>query len=343
MIKPILWDRKYTWSEWRIKHRNSVLTESDAQQLYKTEHQMYDLYEQELIQLRERRVTDYIQDLSLQQSTIQHAINYGGVLGPEALGRYTLNIKTYNTPGTFSVTTPTTPRGYIPYNQVTIEAVGGGGQGQIGSRVYSSGQISYYVGGGGGGGAYAKRSVSISPTITISVTVGGGSTSSNNDGGDSSFTISGTTTTAGGGGTSSRNLGNYPIFGSSPIPVSVLTEGAGGTVTGPSDIFTNGSAGTGGNGQANISDITDWPIGSGYASISDRGRGGASGWPTSTYVNPALYDFKSSGTVTDGVVAQSGNTPGGGGGGGIVTGGGLPNGTQGNGADGRVVVTFGYS
>ena len=341
MIQPQLWNRRYSWPEWRQMHSN--LNNRDAQMLFEHELRMYDSYESDLMNLKEQRIDSYIQNLGEYETTIQHTINYGGKLGPTALGQYTSNVKTYNTPGTFSVTVPTLPNGYIPYNQVTIEAVGGGGQGQIGSRVYSSGQVSYYVGGGGGGGAYAKRSVSISPTITISVTVGGGSTSSGNDGGDSSFTISGTTTTAGGGGTSSRNLGNYPIFGSSPIPVSVLTAGVGGTVTGPSDISTNGSAGTGGNGQANISDITDWPIGSGYASISDRGRGGASGWPTSTYVNPALYDFNSLGTVTDGVVAQSGNIPGGGGGGGIVTGGGFPDGTQGNGANGRVVVTFGYS
>lgn len=353
MIKPILWDRKYTWSEWRIKHRNSVLTESDAQQLYKTEHQMYDLYEQELIQLRERRVTDYIQDLSLQQSTIQQALNYGGVVGPEALGQLPEsqrsnsgggNIQTFNTPGTFSVKVPKLPYGYIPYNQVIVEAVGGGGVGTRGKTAFSPSAI--WIGAGGGGGAYSKKTHSITQNSSISVTVGAGSSTHEVNGGDSTATVDGVTITAGGG--KSLVITNEDVNGDAVVFSEIEGPALGGVASG-GDINTNGNDGEPGAARANTGSppppISGPPDGKGDGGAGAGPFGGAGGI-TSKYKTILGGQPDNNGGYTDDYAkATNGQQPGGGGGGG-----GPRNSlyynyplTPGNGGDGRVVVTFGYS
>ena len=348
MIKPVLWDRRYTWPEWRSKHRNSILTESDAQQLYKAEHQMYDLYEQELIQLRERRVTDYIQDLDLQQSTIQQILNYGGVLGPGALGQLPEsqrnnigggNIRTFNTPGTYSVTIPTVPSAYKSYNQVIVEAVGGGGVGTRGKAPSNS----IWIGAGGGGGAYSKKAYLITSNSSISVTVGAGSSTHEVNGGDSTATVDGVTITAGGG--KSLVINNEDGNGD-PITSTEIRGPALGGVASGGDINTNGNDGEEGYFVAHNNQVIVGPP-DGYG---DGGAGagpfGGTGGITSKYKTIIGGQPDNGGGYTNEYAkATNGQQPGGGGGGG-----GSRNGlyytyplTPGNGGDGRVVVTFGYS
>ena len=70
MIRPQLWNRRYSWPEWRQMHSN--LNEHDAQMLFEQELRMYDMYEQDLINLKEQRVDAYIQQFGEYQTIIQH-------------------------------------------------------------------------------------------------------------------------------------------------------------------------------------------------------------------------------------------------------------------------------
>ena len=80
MIQPQLWNRRYSWPEWRQMHSN--LNERDAQMLFEHELRMYDLYENDLMNLKEQRVDSYVQSLGEYETTIQHSINYGGIYVP---------------------------------------------------------------------------------------------------------------------------------------------------------------------------------------------------------------------------------------------------------------------
>lgn len=373
MIRPHLWNRRYSWPEWRRMHSN--LNERDAQILFEQELRMYDMYEQDLINLKENRIADYVQRLGEYQTNMTHGLMYGGVTPPgylgQATGEQSFNgvsvTQTFNTPGTHNIINPIASRAYNPFTSVTIEAVGGGGGGNSGARTYSN---ALYVGGGGGAGAYVKRTVPITSDTKISVTVGEGGQAhyqepgSNGlnptDGGDSSFTIGGVTTTAGGGATPRRDFTNYGEWFTNPTPpLSQFHTGSNGTVTGPYDEAILGSGGTNGAGLifGQIPDPGLFPSGLNplgtYIQVRQSGKGNKSGWPGSRTADPAQMAFEggalrsytqrtlgppSWGTFS----AQPASTPGGGGGGGGVTVS-VYDYYPSNGADGRVVVTFGYS
>ena len=78
------------------------------------------------------------------------------------------NIQVFNSSGSFTV-----PDGVT---KIMAELWGGGGGG--------GGCLSYYGGGGAGGGGYGKGSVSVTPSSTVSITVGTGGEGGENSGGD---------------------------------------------------------------------------------------------------------------------------------------------------------------
>lgn len=80
MIRPHLWNRRYSWPEWRQMHSN--LNERDAQILFEQELRMYDMYEQDLINLKENRIADYVQQLGEYQTNMTHMLKWGGVYIP---------------------------------------------------------------------------------------------------------------------------------------------------------------------------------------------------------------------------------------------------------------------
>ena len=352
MIQPQLWNRRYSWSEWRQMHSN--LDDRDAQMLFEHELRIYDSYESDLMNLKEQRIDSYIQNLGEYETTIQHTINYGGRLGPEGLGQLPesqrsgnsggSNIQTFNTPGTFSVKVPKLPYGYIPYNQVIVEAVGGGGVGTRGKTAFSPSAI--WIGAGGGGGAYSKKTHSITQNSSISVTVGAGSSTHEVNGGDSTATVDGVTITAGGG--KSLIITNEDVNGDAVIFSEIEGPALGGTATG-GDVNTNGNDGEPGAARANTGSppppISGPPDGKGDGGAGAGPFGGAGGI-TSKYQTILGGQPDNSGGYTDNYAkATDGQQPGGGGGGGGPT-----NSlyytyplTPGNGGDGRVVVTFGYS
>ena len=80
--------------------------------------------------------------------------------------------------------------------------------------------------------------------------------------------------------------------------------------------------------------------------IARRGIGGKSGYPGAEEAAAASVTVDSSQNASNFVHAENGKAPGGGGGGGFVdevTNQGLGDMGAGHGADGRVIVTFGYS
>lgn len=363
MIQPQLWNRRYSWPEWRQIHSN--LSERDAQMLFEHELRMYDLYERDLTNLKEQRVDSYIQNLGEYETTIQHTINYGGRVGPTVLGQYSSNVKTYNNTITNeSVTIPDPPFGYKKYTKVTLEAVGGGGMGQIGYVSNTPGGTSKFdlwaIGNGGGGGAYVKRTVTFdsdSPPV-ISITVGAGGQIKGQDGGASSFTIDGTTATANGGegfhmtegGLSEQGQDITPNSSiSAPENIHPLIGSRGGQ---PAGTYDTGIAGT--NGVQGGGLIVN-PGGSPYSgvlmtgqpgSLAQKGIGGKSGYPGAESAAAASVNVDANQDASNFVHAENGKAPGGGGGGGFVdevTAQGLGDMGAGHGANGRVIVTFGYS
>lgn len=212
-------------------------------------------------------------------------------------------VTTYDASGSFTV-----PPGVT---SVTVECWGGGGRG--GSRT-SNGR-----GGGGGGGAYARSVLTVVPGNSYTVTVGAGSNSNTSPGGDSWFSTAGTilakggqsaasnSTTGAAGGSSAASIGTVKFDGGNGDDAPASTGAGGGSSAGTA---ANGANGSGQNG------------GTAPAGGGDGGDGGNAGF-----------------LVGAGV---AGTAPGGGGGGAERS---ALSGNQngGNGASGRVVVTYVYN
>jgi len=186
---------------------------------------------------------------------------------------------------------------------VTVEAWGGGGHG--GNRT-SNGRA-----GGGGGGAYVRSVVPVTQFQQITVRVGTGS-NDNDPGEDSWFLSAGTIlakggnsaanngTTSGTGGSATASVGTIKFSGGNGIAGAGTYAGGGGSSASSGANGTAASAATGGNAP---------------------GNGGDGG----------------NGRTTEGN-GTNGTIPGGGGGGSYRSG--SPNRTGGNGANGRVIVSW---
>jgi hypothetical protein len=238
---------------------------------------------------------------------------------------------TYNTTGTFSVTLTATNScgdgvftrtGYITITALTmpatfntsgsftvppgvtcikVEAWGGGGAG--GGVTRTTGTVN---GGGGAGGAYASSFLTVAPSNSLTVTVGGQRTA---------------TATS----TATANTGNPSWFGD--ISTVFAQGGNGGTPA-------NDNTGAGGTGSSSLS------IGNSTVSAGASGANGT----TNTTGSAGGAGANGGGTGATGVTGNSdgniGNPPGGGGSGGRRSSNG--NGTQlgGTGAAGRIIVSW---
>jgi len=186
--------------------------------------------------------------------------------------------------------------------EITVEVWGGGGGGGTGA----TGK------GGGGGGAYARTVIPVTPLTTYNYTVGSGGTPGN-DGGDSFFDT-GTQVLARGGGAGSSNSGGGG--GNAATSTGTVVFGGGNGGNGTNSGFSR--AGGGGGGSAfSISVGSNGTNASGNTPGSG-GTGSGDGGDGATSAN----------TGSNGLV------PGGGGGGGGRTG------TSGNGADGRIIISY---
>lgn len=223
---------------------------------------------------------------------------------------YSQTTQTYSTSGTFTV-----PAGVTT---IQVEAWGGGGAGGG-----ATGNTS--AGGGGAGGGYVKNtSLSVTPGTNYTVNVGTGGIGNNTAGaigGNSWFSTAGTLLAVGGNG---GNLANSNSF---------TASGATGPSTGNIG-FTAGFSFYGGNG------------GTGTAlGVSSGGGGGSAG--TGSSGNSALIAVGGAavtggGTGGNGLLVigggTSGSIPGAGGAGGKAGNGGDKSG--GNGADGKITLTW---
>lgn len=221
---------------------------------------------------------------------------------------------------TFTATTTwTAPSGVT---SVTVEVWGGGGGGG-GMNATSDG------GGGGGGGAYSKKnSVAVTPGNGYTVTIGGAGTggtgcSGQTAGGDSWFSSTGTVL-AKGGSPGQCSTGTPPAGGAG----GSATSGVGDTKYsgGQGEVGRNNSNGSGGYG------------GSSAGTASD-GWGGPQTWSTVTYPTANTPAGGGHGGNAGGV-GVAGSAPASGNGGG---GGGAGEGTNikgGNGASGKVILTY---
>lgn len=192
------------------------------------------------------------------------------------------------------------PNGVV---SVDVECYGGG----AGGGISTGGE------GGGGGGAYAKKTISVTPESSYTVTVGTGG-APNVDGGSSWFSTSGTVLGVGGSKGSARTGGAGGAAGSC-IGDIVRSGGAGGTSSGTGAGGAGGgsSAGTGANGNAGSPNSVGVGGAGGTAPTNGfaGGGGGNNLFPGSTPAGPAS----------------------GGGGGGAGE-------SAGSGANGRVIVTY---
>jgi hypothetical protein len=230
---------------------------------------------------------------------------------------------TFSTPGTSTWTVP------AGVTSITVQAWGAGGGG---SKGFSS-----LKGTGGGGGGFAQAVIAVTPGTVINVTVGAGGAGANaagngGAGGNSTVSFSTNTLTAfGGGGGISTNAPSG-------------TGGAGGSNTGNfSGAWTSTVSYCGGYG-ANIS-VPGSPSPGG-------GAGGAAGETANgRNAGGAVSNCSSGGSTQNGGAATSSGGAGGDGGTGnangsngtIIGGGGggnAGNGIGGNGAAGRVVISY---
>jgi uncharacterized repeat protein (TIGR01451 family) len=202
---------------------------------------------------------------------------------------------------------------------VTVEAWGGGGAGG-GQNQNSDG------GGGGGGGAYAKSTgVAVTPGSSIAITVGAGGVAASGGtggtGGDSSFINSSTVMAKGG-------AGGAPSTGSPPA------GGAGGSAV-DSVGTTKFAGGNGGQGLDN--NAGQGGPGGSSAGTAAAGTAGPTPWSTITAsAAPAGGGIGGNGGTqnNNGSAPVSGNGGGGGG-----SGEGSPR-SGGNGAAGKVIITY---
>ncbi|HNR18657.1 MAG TPA: T9SS type A sorting domain-containing protein [Bacteroidia bacterium] len=246
-----------------------------------------------------------------QRLAIALAVMFMAVLALMA-GRATAQTQTFNSTGTFTV-----PAGVTSVN---VQVWGGGGAGG-GNTSTSDG------GGGGGGGAYsATNGIAVTAGASLTVTVGaGGSGGTGNgpDGGDSWF-INNTTILAKGG-----TGGDAPVSGAGGV------AGAGGAA-GSGIGTTKFSGGNGGTGRDN-STGQGGPGGS-SAGTGANGTSGAAVWSTTTAGSPPTGGGAGGNGGGSGSHGSDASAPGGGGGGAgdrIIT-----NRSGGDGAAGRVVISW---
>lgn len=187
---------------------------------------------------------------------------------------------------------------------VTVQAWGGGGKG---STRTTNGN-----GGGGGGGAYAQKVVTVTPNTPYTVRVGTGS-SSTSAGGDSWF-INNTTILAKGGSSVANNTSGGATGGRANQCIGDIRRNGGNGANG------SGNYGGGGGSSAGTDDAGVNATNQNGAAAPTGGGNGGNGRNSS----------QGNGTA--------GSTPGGGGGGAYRTSSGTRNG--GNGANGRVIITY---
>jgi len=199
---------------------------------------------------------------------------------------------------------------------VQAEAWGAGGAGGGNSTTNDGG-------GGGGGGAYSRVTLSVTGGDSHNITVGAGGTGNSgtgNPGGNSSFSSILTLNALGGAG------GFAPVAGAGGLP------GAGGSSL-LSAGTTKFAGGNGGRGRDN-STGRGGPGGS-SAGTAANGVSGAATWSTVNAGAAPAGGGKGGDGGASGANGLAGSVPGGGGGGA-----GDGNRIGGNGADGRVVLTF---
>lgn len=220
--------------------------------------------------------------------------------------------QTFNSTGTFTV-----PAGVTSVN---VQVWGGGGAGG-GNTTTNDG------GGGGGGGAYsATNGIAVTPGASLTVTVGAAGTGGTGDGGNGgdSWFINNTTILAKGG-----TGGDAPVSGAGGVAGAGGAAGSGiGTTK-----FSGGNGGTGrdnGTGQGG-------PGGS-SAGTGANGTSGAAVWSTTTAGSPPTGGGAGGNGGGSGSNGSDASAPGGGGGGAgdrIIS-----NRSGGDGATGRVIITW---
>ncbi|MFY9461679.1 MAG: glycine-rich domain-containing protein, partial [Candidatus Sungiibacteriota bacterium] len=224
------------------------------------------------------------------------------------------------TTDTFTTTTTwTAPTGVT---SVTAEVWGGGGGGG-GQNLASDG------GGGGGGGAYSRSVITVVPATIYTVTVGAAGTgnagcTASTAGGDSWFSTTGTIL-AKGGSPGACSTGTPPAGGLGGVAASGV-----GTIKfsgGQGEIGRNNAAGLGGYGGSS-------------AGTAANGFSGPQTWSTATYPTastPAGGGHGGNGGATANAAGSAPASGNGGGGGGAAEG---TNISGGNGAVGKVILTY---
>jgi len=155
--------------------------------------------------------------------------------------------QTFNAAGTFTFTPP------AGVTNITVECWGGGGAGGGATSNPSAG-------GGGAGGAYSKSSLTVTPGINYTVTVGTGGTGDNGNGNRGAASWFGTITTVfAQGGNGGLGADNNSMDGSG---------GAGSSAASIGGVTYRGGNGSGGNYNSNI------PGGAGGAGAGSTGAGG---------------------------------------------------------------------
>ncbi len=208
--------------------------------------------------------------------------------------------QTFNSSGTFTI-----PAGVT---SITVEAWGAGGRG--GLRTSGNPTLA-----GGGGGAYSRSVLTVTPGATYTVTVGAGSTSTS-AGGDSWFRTTGTLL-AKGGGSVSNNSNTSGSGGAASSGVGTIKYSGGNGAEGPSSFTGGGGGSSAGTAQNGVYTNTTTETNNGATAPTGGGNGGDGG--------------------ASGEEGEDGIAPGGGGGGGR---GRNTRQDPGNGANGRVVITW---
>jgi len=220
------------------------------------------------------------------------------------------NLNVFTQTQTFTNTTTfTVPAGIT---SVTVECWGAGGRGGSANTPSTS-----KAGGGGGGGAYSKKIITVTSGTTYDVVVGiGGYNDANLNGGDSYFINNTTVVARGGKGVSSNTT----------------TGGAGGT-------WSSADGTTGYAGGIGVTGVINSYSGGGGSS-SGTSSNGVTGVQNAGGIAPAGGGSGGNGTTSNNIAGTVGAAPGGGGGGAKKgTGTGTPAG--GNGANGKVVISWG--
>ncbi|HVM73151.1 MAG TPA: sortase [Anaerolineales bacterium] len=221
---------------------------------------------------------------------------------------YTNYIQTISgvvTPDWAGSSTPYTWTAPAHVTYVTVEAWGGGGKG---ANLTAAGN-----GGGGGGGGYSRKAnIPVWPGTTYQVVVGAGSTIAGVAGGDSYFNNV-TTVLAKGGSSATSNSATGASGGAASAGVGDVTY-SGGTGANGAGNYGGGGGSSGGTGMNGFGGSA-----SNGGTVSGGGSGGAGA-------------LASQGNGT------AGSVPGGGGGGAYQTAAGSTQG--GNGADGKVLITY---